>query len=251
VTGSAHGVAIVTGGSRGIGAATAVCLAQAGFDVCVDYVRHEHAARGVVERIHAAGGRAVRCRADVSSEPDVHALFESADRLGRLAVLVNSAGVTGGTASVLDVRADQLQRTCDVNLVGTALCLREAARRMATSRGGGGGAIVNISSTAARTSGCGEWVHYAATKASIDVLTVGAARELAPEGIRVNAVAPGLIQTDLHADNGMPERPERLRSTIPMGRVGTPGEVASTVAWLVSDDTSYVSGTVVEVCGAR
>ena len=251
MVGSARGVAVVTGGSRGIGAATAVRLAEAGFDVCVDYVRREDAAIAVADRIQAAGGRAACCRADVSSEPDVLTLFEDAGRLGRLAVLVNCAGVTGGAASVLDVRADQLRLACEVNLIGTALCLREAARRMATSRGGAGGAIVNVSSTAVRTSGCGEWVHYAATKASIDVLTVGAARELAPEGIRVNAVAPGLIQTDLHADNGMPERPERLRSTVPMGRIGTPGEVASTVAWLVSDETSYVAGAVVEVCGAR
>jgi NAD(P)-dependent dehydrogenase (short-subunit alcohol dehydrogenase family) len=181
----------------------------------------------------------------------VCALFARADSLGPVTVLVNCAGVTGGVAGVLDVAADQVRRACEVNVLGTALCMREAARRMATSRGGDGGAIVNVSSTAARTSGCGEWVHYAATKASVDVLTVGAARELAPEGIRVNGVAPGLIQTDLHADNGMPERPQRLRPSIPMGRVGTPAEVASAVRWLVSEETSYVSGTVVEVCGAR
>jgi NAD(P)-dependent dehydrogenase (short-subunit alcohol dehydrogenase family) len=247
----ARGVAIVTGGSRGIGAATAVALAEAGFDVCVDYVCHEEQAASVVERIEIAGGRAVSCRADVSSEPEVCALFAQADSLGPVTVLVNCAGVTGGVASVLDVAADQVRRACEVNVLGTALCMREAARRMATSRGGGGGAIVNVSSTAARTSGCGEWVHYAATKASVNVLTVGAARELAAEGIRVNGVAPGLIQTDLHADNGMPERPQRLRPSIPMGRVGTPAEVASAVRWLVSVETSYVSGTVVEVCGAR
>ncbi|MDQ3935484.1 MAG: SDR family oxidoreductase [Actinomycetota bacterium] len=246
-----RGVAVVTGGSRGIGAATAHVLAGAGFDVCVDYVCHEREAGSVVARIEAGGGRAVSWRADVSSEPEVCALFARADALGPVTALVNCAGVTGGAAGVLDVEADQVRRACAVNVVGTALCMREAARRMATSRGGTGGAIVNVSSTAARTSGCGEWVHYAATKASVDVLTVGAARELAPEGIRVNAVAPGLIQTDLHADNGMPERPERLRPTIPMGRLGTPAEVASAVRWLVSEETSYVSGAVVEVCGAR
>jgi NAD(P)-dependent dehydrogenase (short-subunit alcohol dehydrogenase family) len=246
-----RGVAIVTGGSRGIGAATAVSLAGAGFDVCVNYVRREEEAASVVARIERAGGRAASWRADVSREPEVRALFARADELGHVAALVNCAGVTGGAAGVLEVAADQVRRACDVNVVGTALCIREAARRMAVSRGGGGGAIVNVSSTAARTSGCGEWVHYAATKAAVDVLTVGAARELAAEGIRVNAVAPGLIQTDLHADNGMPERPERLRPTIPMGRLGTPAEVASAVRWLVSEETSYVSGAVVEVCGAR
>jgi NAD(P)-dependent dehydrogenase (short-subunit alcohol dehydrogenase family) len=244
-------VAVVTGGSRGIGAAIALQLAKDGYDVCVDYIHHSDAAQSVVDTILAGGGNAVAHRADVSSEPDVMALFERADGLGRLCVLVNSAGTTGGVASVLDVKAGQLQQTSAVNFVGTALCLREAARRMAKSLGGQGGVIVNISSTAARTSGSGEWVHYAASKASINVLTVGAARELAPEGIRVNAVAPGLIQTDLHADNGMPDRPDRLRASIPMGRLGTPEEVMAAVRWLLSDAAAYVSGTVMEVCGAR
>lgn len=245
-------VLIVTGASRGIGAATARLGGRAGFQVCVNYFNHREKAQAVVDEIVGWGGRAIAVKGDVSKESDVMRLFQTAEReLGEISALVNNAGVTGGFALTKDVTVEQIHAVFNVNVVGSILCTREAVRRMGYSSGGRGGVIVNVSSTASRTGGSGEWVHYAATKGAIDTFTRGVAREVAGEGIRVNAVAPGLIHTDLHADNGSPDRPERLRSTIPVQRLGTPQEVAQAIVWLLSDEASYVIGSVVEVSGGR
>lgn len=245
-------VLIVTGASRGIGAATALQAGRAGFRVCVNYFNHGEKAQAVVDEIVGRGGSAIAVKADVSREADVLRLFETAEReLGAITALVNNAGVTGGFALTRDVTAEQIHTAFNVNVVGCILCTREAIRRMARSSGGRGGTIVNISSTAARTGGSHEWVHYAATKGAIDTFTRGAAREVADDGVRINAVAPGLVYTDLHADNGRPDRPEKLRGTIPMQRLGTPEEVARAIVWLLSDEATYVAGSVLEVSGGR
>jgi NAD(P)-dependent dehydrogenase (short-subunit alcohol dehydrogenase family) len=246
------GTIVVTGGSRGIGAATARLAAARGFAVAVNYVRGEAEAERVVLEIRKAGGRAAAIQADVGQEADIVRLFAEAENaLGPLAGLVTNAGVTGGFARVDEVTAEALERLFAVNVTGAILCAREAVRRMSTRHGGKGGAIVNISSVAARTGAAGEWVHYAASKGAINSLTVGLAREVAKEGIRVNAVAPGLIETGIHAANGEPGRLERLKPTIPMGRAGTPEEIAEAVVWLLSPAASYVNGAVVEVGGGR
>jgi NAD(P)-dependent dehydrogenase (short-subunit alcohol dehydrogenase family) len=245
-------VLLITGASRGIGAATARLAGRAGYRVCVNYLHQEDQARAVVEEVISAGGQALAVRADVSEEAEVKRLFDITEReLGPIRALVNNAGVTGGPATISTVTEEQITRAFRVNVLGCMLCLREAARRMAVSAGGRGGVIVNVSSTAARTTGAGEWVHYAAMKAAVDTLTRGAARELADQQIRVNGVAPGLILTDLHADNGMPDRPERLRLSVPMRRIGEPEEVAHAILWLLSDEASYVTGSVLEVSGGR
>lgn len=245
-------VVVVTGASRGIGAATALGAARVGYAVCVNYLAHEARARAVAERIRAGGGRAITVQTDVGDEAAVRRMFDvTEEELGRVTALVNNAGTTGGFARVDQVSGEQILAALRVNVLGSLLCAGEAARRMSTHRGGRGGVIVNISSTASRTGGTGEWVHYAATKGAIDTFTRGAARELAGEGIRVNAVAPGLVLTDLHADNGQPDRPERLAGTIPMGRLGTPEEVASAILWVLSEQASYVTGAVLEVSGGR
>ena len=246
------GVVVVTGASRGIGAAVALLAGAQGYAVAVNFVGDEAAAQEVVRRIAAGGGRAVAIQADVAREADVVRLFQTAEReLGPLRALVNNAGVTGGFARAEALSVESLTRVLAVNVIGTALCAREAVRRLSTRRGGSGGAIVNISSLAARTGGANEWVHYAASKGAINTFTVGLAREVADEGIRVNAVAPGVIATDLHATNGAPERPERLRSTIPMQRAGTASEVAGGVLWLLSPAASYTTGTILEIGGGR
>jgi NAD(P)-dependent dehydrogenase (short-subunit alcohol dehydrogenase family) len=244
--------AIVTGGSRGIGAAIAKALGANGYSVAVNFAVDEAAARMVVAELTALGSKAVAIRADVSRENDILQLFETAERdLGPLGALVNNAGITGGFSRVDGVDAGALARVLAVNVAGAIICSREAVRRMSTRSGGRGGAIVNISSLAARTGGAGEWVHYAASKGAINSLTIGLAREVAHEGIRVNAVAPGLIETGLHAANGAPDRPQRLGPTIPMQRPGTADEVASGVLWLLSKAASYVTGTILEIGGGR
>ena len=243
---------IITGASRGIGAATALKAARFEYQIVVNYTQDREAAERVVEQVHKSDGNAIPIRADVSVEREVIALFQEAEtRFGPIYGLVNNAGITGGFARVDETAHPMLERLMAVNVIGPMLCLREAVKRMSTRYGHSGGSIVNISSLAARTGGAGEWVHYAATKGAINTLTIGLAREVANEGIRVNAVSPGLVETDLHAAAGAPDRPARLSSTIPMKRPGTVDEIAAGVLWLLSPAASYVTGTILEIGGGR
>ncbi len=246
------GTLIVTGASRGIGAAVAGLAAERGFAVAVNFATGADEAAEVARKIISSGGRAVAIQADISREEDIVRMFVTAEReLGPIKGLVNNAAITGGFARVDSVSAKALTDVMAVNVCGAILCAREAVRRMSTRHGGGGGAIVNISSIAARTGSPGEWVHYAASKGAIDSFTIGLAREVATEGIRVNAVAPGLIETGLHAANGEPGRVHRLMGTIPMGRAGLPAEVAEGVLWLLSAAASYTTGAILEMGGGR
>ena len=243
---------VVTGGSRGIGAATCVAAASAGWDVVVDFVSDAGAADSVVRRITDAGGHAIALQADVRREADVEALFAAADSWrGPVTGLVNNAAVTGGFARVDEVSAATLHDVLAVNVAGAFLCAGAAVRRMSTAHGGTGGAIVSVSSRAAVLGSPGEWVHYAATKGAIDTMTIGLAREVATEGVRVNAVAVGLVDTDMHAAAGEPGRPDRLRPTVPMQRSGTVEEVAAAIVWLLSPAASYTTGTLLAVSGGR
>ncbi len=245
-------VAIVTGGSRGIGAATALLAATRGYAVCVNYRRDAAAAARVVDAIAAGGGVAVAVGADVSREAEVVSLFREADRaLGPVTALVNNAGMLERQCRVEDVTADRLQRVLATNVIGSFLCAREAVRRMSTAHGGTGGAIVNVSSMAARLGSAGEYVDYAASKGAIDTLTIGLAQEVAREGIRVNAVRPGIIRTEIHASGGEPGRVDRVKGSVPLGRGGDPEEVARAILWLLSDEASYSTGTFVDVAGGR
>ena len=251
-TQASHGTLIVTGASRGIGAAIAALAGERGFSVAVNFSTGENEARAVADQIVSAGGRACAIHADVAREEDILRLFKTAEReLGPIKALVNNAAITGGFSRVDSVTAETLMRVMAVNVTGAFLCAREGVRRMSTLHGGTGGAIVNVSSRAARTGSAGEWVHYAASKGAIDSFTIGLAREVATEGIRVNAVAPGLIETGLHAANGAPDRLDRLAATIPMQRPGTPLEVAEAVLWLLSPAASYTTGAILEVGGGR
>jgi NAD(P)-dependent dehydrogenase (short-subunit alcohol dehydrogenase family) len=246
------GAVVVTGGSRGIGSAIANLAAERGFAVAVNFANSEAAAHSVVDRIVASGGRAVAVAGDIAREKDVVRLFKVAEReLGSITGLVNNAAITGGFARVDSIRAIAVMEVMAVNVVGTMLCAREAVRRMSTKKGGQGGAIVNLSSLAARTGSAGEWVHYAASKGAINSFTIGLAREVANEGIRVNAVAPGLIDTELHAANGAADRLERLSPSIPMQRAGRVQEVAEGVLWLLSSAASYTTGAILEMGGGR
>jgi NAD(P)-dependent dehydrogenase (short-subunit alcohol dehydrogenase family) len=246
------GALIVTGGSRGIGAAVAVLAGARGYAVAVNYTRDGAAAANVVQRVIAAGGRAVAVQADVAQEAEVLRLFaESEQSLGRIGGLVNNAGIVGKRTRLVDLTNEALHEVLAVNVVGTLLCAREAVRRMSTANGGAGGAIVNVSSIAARLGGAGDWVHYAASKGAVESFTVGLAREVAAEGIRVNCVAPGLIDTDIHISGGQPDRVARLGPTVPMGRAGTAQETAEAILWLLSPAASYVTGAKIEVGGGR
>jgi NAD(P)-dependent dehydrogenase (short-subunit alcohol dehydrogenase family) len=243
---------VVTGASRGIGAAVARAAAARDYAVVVNYAGDERAADIVVREIDSRGGRAVGIRADVASEDDVVRLFATAEReFGPVRALVNNAGITGGLARLEALSAETLARVLAVNVAGTMLCAREAVRRMSTRRGGSGGAIVNVSSLAARLGGAGEWIHYAASKGAVETFTIGLAREVAAEGVRVNAVAPGLIETELHAAAGAPDRLRRLSSGVPMQRAGTPEEVAEGILWLLSPAASYVTGAILTIGGGR
>lgn len=245
-------VLLVTGGSRGIGAATAELAARRGYAVCVNYRHREEAAGALVQRIRDCGGLAVAVRADVSVEAEVVELFQAVDReLGPLTALVNNAGVLEPQCRLEDLRADRLHRIFSTNVIGSFLCAREAVRRMSTRHGGRGGAIVNVSSVAARLGAAGEYVDYAASKGALDTMTVGLAAEVAGEGIRVNGVRPGFIYTDIHADGGEPGRVDRVKAHLPLRRGGQPEEVARAILWLLSDEASYTTGSILEVAGGR
>jgi len=249
-----HGsnVAIVTGSGRGIGAAIAKGLAEDGYAVAVNYIHNDTAASQVVSEIKSAGGIAFAIQADISKGADVVRLFAAVDRnFGILTALINNGGVTGKFGRVEELSAATLESVFSVNVIGAFLCCREAVRRMSTRNGGSGGNIVNISSRAAQIGGAGEWIHYAATKGALDTLTIGLAREVAAEGIRVNAVAPGLIDTELHAAAGIPDRMQRLAPTVPMGRPGTADEVAGCVRFLLSPAAAYVTAAIFPVSGGR
>lgn len=242
---------IVTGGARGIGAACARAAAAAGWAVCVNYRASAAEAEAIVAEITAARGRAVAVRGDVAVEGDVVAMFDAAAALAPVGGLVNNAGVLSTATRLADISLDRWQATLATNLTGAFLCAREAVRRMAHSRGGQGGAIVNMSSMAAVLGAANEFTDYAASKGGVDTMTIGLAKEVAADGIRVNGVRPGLIDTEIHGHSGDPLRAERLAGTVPMGRVGTPAEVAQTVLWLLSDAASYCTGITVNVSGGR
>jgi NAD(P)-dependent dehydrogenase (short-subunit alcohol dehydrogenase family) len=247
---TSQGTLIVTGAGRGIGRAVAKLASARGFSVAVNYAQDAHSATDL--HIASLPGRAIAIQADISREDEILRLFETAEReLGPLAGLVNNAGITGGFARVEAVTSATLAHVFAVNVIGAMLCAREAVRRMSTRNGGKGGTIVNISSRAAQIGGAGEWVHYAASKGALDTFTLGLAREVAAEGIRVNAVAPGHVLTELHATSGDPDRMTRLAPTIPMGRAGTPEEIAEAVLWLLSPEASYTTGAILAVSGGR
>lgn len=247
---SVRPVTIITGAGRGIGAATAVHLARSGHDVAINYLSDHASALEVVTAACCAGARAVAIAGDVADEGDVTRLFQScADELGPATGLVNNAGVTAHIGDLADTPVSVLRRVLDVNLLGTLLCARRAAQVMSTARGGSGGAIVNISSAAATLGSAHEYVHYAAAKAGVEALTVGLAKELAADGVRVNAVAPGMISTGIHAAAGDPHRLVRVLPRIPMGRAGEPTEIAPAVAWLLGPHSSYVTGASIRVAG--
>jgi NAD(P)-dependent dehydrogenase (short-subunit alcohol dehydrogenase family) len=246
------GAAIVTGGARGIGAATVGLLSQRGHAVCVNFRADEAAAASVVARLEAAGAKAVAIRADVADERDVVAMFERVDRLlGRISVLVNNAAIVRPQTRVEQMDAGRINEILATNVTGAFLCSREAVKRMSTRRGGRGGCIVNVSSAAARTGSPGEYVDYAASKGAVDALTRGLALEVAGEGIRVNGVRPGFIRTRMHADSGEPRRVDRLEEAIPMKRGGTADEVARAICWLASAEASYCTGTFIDCAGGR
>jgi NAD(P)-dependent dehydrogenase (short-subunit alcohol dehydrogenase family) len=246
------GILVITGGSRGIGAATVRLAASKGWDVCVNYVRDETNAEAVAADAREQGVRAITVQGDMAREEDILRLFATVDdQLGAITGLVNNAGITGPAGKLIDITAETVSSVMNLNVVGPFLCTREATLRMAKSRGGPGGVIVNVSSRAAALGSPNEFIHYAASKGAIDSFTIGLSKELAPEGIRVNAVNPGLIETEIHDASGIPGRLERLVSGVPQGRVGKAEEVAQAIVWLLSEQSSYVAGAFVPVSGGR
>jgi NAD(P)-dependent dehydrogenase (short-subunit alcohol dehydrogenase family) len=245
-------VLLVTGGSRGIGAATALLAAQNGWSVAVNYTANSLAADEVVRQIRAAGGQAMSVQADVAEEDQVLRMFEHIDaKFGRLTGLVNNAGVVDVTARVDAMSVARWKRMFDINVIGSMICAREAVRRMSTKHGGEGGSIVNVSSAASRLGSPGQYVDYAAAKGAIDAFTIGLAKEVAAEGVRVNAVRPGLIETDIHSSGGLPNRVKDLQHLVPMQRGGTADEVAQSIVWLLSDAASYTTMSLIDVSGGR
>lgn len=245
-------IALITGASRGIGAATARLAAKRGWAVAVNYLANEAAAQSVVDAIRADGGTAIAVQGDVANEAEILSMFQAVDtQLGRIGALVNNAGVVDVTARVDEMSTERLRRMFDTNVIGSVVCAREAVRRMSTRHGGSGGAIVNVSSAASRLGSAHQYVDYAAAKGAIDTFTIGLAREVAAEGIRVNAVRPGLIETDIHASGGLPDRVRDLSHQVPMQRGGTADEVAEAIVWLMSPAASYTTATLMDVSGGR
>ena len=245
-------IMIVTGASRGIGAATAVLAAQRGYAVCVNYVRNRDAAEDVVRKIEAIGRHAIAVPADIAIEAEVMRLFATVDdKLGRVTALVNNAGVLEKQTTIAGIDSARLGRVFATNVTGAFICSREAVRRMSTRQGGEGGGIVNVSSRASQIGSAGEYIDYAASKGAVDSLTIGLAKEVAEEGIRVNGVRPGFIYTEMHASGGEPNRVDRVKAFAPMKRGGTAEEVASAILWLLSEESAYVTGTFIDVSGGR
>ncbi len=245
-------VLLITGASRGIGAATALEAAKRGYAVCINYRQNTEAAEKILNQINSEGGKAISVQADISQQLDVLRLFETVDKtLGTLTALVNNAGYTEPQTRVEKMDSVRLQRVFATNITASFLCAREAVKRMSTKHGGQGGSIVNVSSLAAQLGGPGEYVDYAAAKGAIDTMTIGLAKEVATEGIRVNGVRPGLIYTEFHAGGGDPKRVDRLKETVPMKRGGEPEEIAKAILWLLSDEASYCTGSILNVSGGR
>jgi len=245
-------VAIITGGSRGIGRATALAAAARGYRVVVAYASNQAAANEVVSKIEAKNGKAIAVKCDVADESDILRMFEAGDKLGTLGALVNNGGIVGRSGVRVDeMSIERIQRVMAINVTGNILCAREAVKRMSTKHGGKGGVIINLSSAAAKLGGANTYVDYAASKGAIDSFTIGLAQEVAGEGIRVAGIRPGLIDTEIHASGGDPERAHRLAHLVPMKRVGSAEEVANAIVWLMSEDASYVTGTTLDVSGGR
>jgi NAD(P)-dependent dehydrogenase (short-subunit alcohol dehydrogenase family) len=246
------GVALITGGSRGIGASTAKLAARRGYAVCINFLKREDRAREVADEIRAGGGRVLLVQGDTAEESDVVRMFAAVDReLGPVTALVNNAGITGKATRLDGYDAAAIRRILDVNVTGAFLCAREAVKRMSTREGGKGGAIVNLSSVAATLGGANQWTAYAAAKGAINSFTVGLAREVAGEGIRVNAISPGLIATEIHAEAGLGDRLQKMLPMIPMGRIGTPEECAEAILWLLSGEAAYMTGAILPLSGGR
>jgi NAD(P)-dependent dehydrogenase (short-subunit alcohol dehydrogenase family) len=243
---------LITGASRGIGRAAALLAGRRGWSVGVNYVRDEESAQAVVHEIERSGGAAVAVHGDVAFEADVIEMFDGVARaLGPLDGVVINAGIVAPRARLADMSVERMRRIFDINVLGAYVCAREAARRLSRDRGGQGGSIVLISSAAARIGGAGEYVDYAGSKGAIDTLTLGLSKELGPEGVRVNAIRPGLIETDIHASGGEPDRAQRLGVTAPLGRAGVPDEIGEAIVWLLSDAASYATGAILDVAGGR